>query len=225
MKKLSIISAILLSSTFMPSFGMLSKYMPNKKQIFLFQKHYTTSKYCTAPKHNNDHLSLIEPEVTLKSPKVVLHDIKQYWNKIESTDISLQKINNPEEFAKNVQQARCLLIDALLASHMCNTIHSIKPTVIQHYYQKHRELRLKNHHHFMAEWHKEQMDAYLTMHYHIDIKTYDAIQRGIYHDMNGWDDTDTEECKQQLAHAIINLRQHYTYGKEQLKHIKNKKNE
>jgi hypothetical protein len=40
--------------------------------------------------------------------------------------------------------------------------------------------------------------------------------------MHGWNDKDTEECKQQLAHEIMNLRQHYTYGKEQLKYIKNK---
>jgi len=242
MKKIIILSVILLNGILTPSLFGMFKNVARRMQLCKVQKRKCTSK----KKNENLNLSLIEPEVCLKSPKMVLDNIDSYWNHTNG-------IYEDEKFVKHIEKAPSLLIDALLASHMCNEICipqsenksknqlSWMQQIKSFFCKKNsdlipsarntRELRLANHHRFMNAWHKAQMEdpkiGFNKIHScHIDYNTHDKIQRGIYQDMNGWDLKTTEECKERLAQEIIYLHQYYTYLKEDagLKD-KNKNNE
>jgi len=233
MKKIIIFSVIILNGVFTPSLFGMFKNVARRIQLCKLQQ-----RKCTSKKNENSNLSQIEPDARLKSPRDILNDIHVYWKKIDKTD-SLQQVNNPEEYVKDINKAHNLLIDALFASHMCSQIFPIKSDnmlkndlslfqSLKSFFMKKNhekdgnshEIRLGNHHRFMNEWHAEQMDPYIKMPFHITYEEHAKSQRDIYMNMNGWDAEETARCKEELAKAIMNLRQHYTYGKAQLKNIK-----
>jgi hypothetical protein len=191
---IALINTILFSSMF----GMLAT--KQIKKLSISQRSLTTIK---------PYLNQLEPNVSLQSPRQILHKIDQFWKKDEKINSHhLLFVNNPQQYAENTRELQSLLIDALVASHF---LHEVMQPLSG---KENHEIRHGNFHRFVDKWDGVTAEDILYREPHALNSAANKSQ--IFAAMNTGNKEEMQRIQDDLNREIFILHASYVYQQTRL---------